>query len=185
MPKNCPRIKSSSNGTTLIEVLIAIVLLGLVTLPILVIIARLNHNFTKLTRLSQAASLTQTNLEILLNITQKNWGRIAPAYDFEDPSVDNYAVYPLTGTYHLERVSGVWQVLSGPLTAGPYTTQLTFKPVCRDINNFEIQPCTNANTELDPKSITVISQTDWEYQSQPDTYTLETIFTNIYSEELP
>lgn len=155
---------TTQSGHTLIEVLVVIVILGLFAIPFLIILARLNQHFTKLSLVSQGMYYSQRNLEITTNLVQEDW-TIVKDLTKNQP-------------YHLERTAGGWTFTNGSGQTGPYSSSITFTNVCRNAQK-NITECTSGALE-DPNALKATSTTTWQYRNQTQTSTLDTIFTYIF-----
>lgn len=162
--KNLRRTRQS--GHSLIEVLVVIVILGLFAIPFLMILARLNQHFTKLSLVSQGMFYSQRNLEITTNLVQNNWNIVK--------NLDKNKLY------YLQQTAGGWTFLEGAENLGPYTTSITFASVCRD-DDKNIVECDDPNADIeDTNAVRATSKTEWKYRNQPQDATLHTIFSYIF-----
>ena len=166
---NCPSAttRRHQQGNSLIEVLLVIVLLGMLSIPLLLSINRINRNFAKLTILANATTISQRNLEIANHIVQTDWQTLSDL-QFYQP-------------YHLVPDGADWRFEAGEQTQGVYTTQLTLEPVCRN-SELELVPC-SASTSQDPNSRLLISTTTWLFDGQQHQSRQQLILTNLFAQQ--
>ena len=160
-----PRI--TQTGNSLIEVLLVIVLLGMLSIPLLLSINRINRNFTKLSILATANAISQRNLEIANHIAQVNWQQIASLHPGQ--------------AYHLQQTINGWQFQPGEQPQGVYTTQITVQLVCRD-DQLKLTDCTMGQI-TDPNSRRLISTTSWLFDSQNHQSEQTLILTNLFNQQ--
>jgi len=153
------------SGLTLIEVIVAMVLIQLLIVPILLIMSNLNNYFARATQYSQALFLTQRNLEISAHLAQTKWNAIS--------AVNN-------SPQHFVKNSDNWELASGQdvTTDIRYATWVTIESVCHDPEYKELK-C-DLGGALIPDAVRVISTTEWKYHGAVRDVTLESVYTEIF-----
>lgn len=178
MKKNNHSYKNYQSGATLVEVLVAIVLLSLVAIPFILSLNNLNKHFTRLTSINRGQYLSQRNLEIIANIAQYNWTNLPRQEPAEGEELGEIIV---NQAFHLSKIGDEWIFMPGDETVGAYSTQITFYEVCRN-SEFQIINCEDATAsdQYDSNSIKAISETYWSQEGREQSIVLESVYTYLF-----
>ena len=166
------QFKVSRLGNTLIEVLIAITLVGLLITPIMLSINNINKRHLALAYEDEANLIAQSNLEILTNMIESS-----PSWPSDGiPIPDQPETFEPRIPHHHWRLVPI----PGPVPADNprYTMQLTIQPVCRDSHG-ELAVC--PADHQDPIAIEAISESFWQWAGQPRRASIHTIYANLKS----
>ena len=152
------------SGHSLVEVMVAITLLGLLISPVLLSMNNLNKRYRVLHLDAQAYLIAQENLEITTNILQSidSWQEVP-----QPISPQSYAP-PQAPDWEFKYTAEPVEV------RGSYRTWLVFQPVCRNEEGEYIsyvEDCTRDNY-----SVEVVSETFWGNERHAS---IGTIFANL------
>lgn len=162
----------SNTGSTLVEVMVVIVLMGLLSIPLMASLNNLNSHYRRIATYDQAAYLTRSNLEVLTNLVNHNWKLI------DRPETQGLDIM-FGSPYHLEKHIE-WELIDGKKVEGPYETWIEFQPLCRADDNKPVICTPNNTSEASSDSVRVVSTTSWKYKNRQEMVTYDTILTYLF-----
>ncbi|MCA9398067.1 prepilin-type N-terminal cleavage/methylation domain-containing protein [candidate division WWE3 bacterium] len=156
---------NNQKGASLVEILIAILLFGIILASIILGFTNVARNEHNARVRGQAINLAREGLEAIYVLAEGNWSLI-----------DSTTV---GSTYQVNGTSGEWQLVSGSETIGEYTREIIFTNATRKSDgNLDTDGSFDSGDYEDTETKIITVTVTWNSFGKNFDYSQSTIFSN-------